>query len=243
MNTRGIHIVVADAADQLGVSPQRVRALLASGELRGERVGDVWLIDPDSLANYRHVRQPRAGRALAPPTAWAALLTSFATDTTSELVKAFGIVGERRARLRALRARDVDDWRWLARRRATVNRYATRTTYLERLRGEPDLMPAGLSARRDIGIAAGAETFDAYVDATTAQRLVERYRLRPDNAGNVTLRSINLTASDQLAAIRQRQLPELVVAVDLYEDRDPRTAAMGSDLLRARLTKARSATR
>lgn len=230
MESRNEHIVVADAAALLAVNHQRVRALLASGDLRGQRVGKIWLIDPQSLADYRHARQPSAGRALAPTTAWAALLTAFASETTDELVTAFRIVDERRARLLALRTREVDDWRWLARRRAIVNRYSTRPAYLTRLRNEDDTVPAGLSAGQDLELTAGSDVFDAYVDHTTADRLEERYRLRPDAGGNVTLRAINLTDSQQLAAIRE-PLPEPVIAVDLWEDRDPRAAAAGRNLL------------
>jgi hypothetical protein len=153
--------VVVTPAAMLGVNHQRVRALLASGGLRGQRVGTMWLIDPQSLADHLHTRQPGAGRALAPTTVWAALLTSFATETTEELVAAFRIIDERRARVLALRTREVDDWRWLARRRAVVNRYSTRPAYVTRLRNEGDTVPAGLSARQHLELTAGSDAVDA----------------------------------------------------------------------------------
>ena len=231
MKPEGDYVTVADASDQLGVNQQRVRALLAGGDLSGRRIGRVWFIDPNSLADYRHVRQPGAGRALASATAWAALLTSFASDATDDVVSAFSIVGERRARIRALRSRDPDDWRWLARRRATVRRYDTRTAYLRRLRSEDDTIPAGVSAGVRHGLAVADEGFDAYIDPSQAARLTEQYRLRPDGGGSVTLRTINLSETEQLAVIHRRALPELVTAVDLCEDRDPRTAAAGRRLL------------
>ena len=118
-------MVVADAAALLGVNVQRVRALLAAGELSGTKVGSVWLVDPVSLAAYRHVRQPHGGRALAPITAWAALLSRFAADVSPEVRETFDVKDERRRRLLALAGRDLDDWRWLARRRADVHRYDT----------------------------------------------------------------------------------------------------------------------
>jgi excisionase family DNA binding protein len=243
MESTGGLLVVGDAAAQLGVNHQRVRALLAQGDLRGRRVGGIWLIDPQSLADYLHVRQPRAGRALAPTTAWAALLTAFATALDDDVVAAFEIVDKRRDRIRALADRDVDDWRWLARRRAVVDRYTARTAYLDRLRDEADIMPAGLNAERGRSIVAGSDMFDAYVDAQTSRRLVERYRLRPDTAGNVTLRRIDLDAPDQIAVIQGRPLPDLVVAVDLCEDRDPRTASAGRHLLSALVDVPRAARR
>jgi hypothetical protein len=45
-------ISTAAAADMLGVSPQRVRQLLAAGVLDGRRVGSVWMIARESVAGY-----------------------------------------------------------------------------------------------------------------------------------------------------------------------------------------------
>lgn len=43
---------VSDAAAKLGVSRQRVRALLASGQLEGEKFGRAWVVDETSLARW-----------------------------------------------------------------------------------------------------------------------------------------------------------------------------------------------
>ena len=173
-------IVVADAAALLGVNVQRVRALLAAGELSGTKVGSVWLVDPVSLAAFRHVRQPHGGRALAPITAWAALLSRFAADVSPEVRETFDVKDERRRRLLALAGRDLDDWRWLARRRADVRRYDTRPAYLERLRATPGLVPAGLSATtaEAAGITETSARFDAYAARSTIERLVSEFKLR-----------------------------------------------------------------
>jgi hypothetical protein len=63
------------------------------------------------------------------------------------------------------------------------------------------------------------------------ERLVDRYRLRPAEDGNVTLRAVALEG-DQLAAVLGSPLPDLVIAVDLIEDRDARTNAAGRALFR-----------
>lgn len=58
---------VMDAAAQLGVSERRVRAMLQSGVLDGERVGRQWMVDAASLpASGR-----RAGQPFSPRIAWA----------------------------------------------------------------------------------------------------------------------------------------------------------------------------
>jgi hypothetical protein len=226
-------MVVADAAALLGVNVQRVRALLAAGELSGTKVGSVWLVDPVSLAEYRHVRQPHGGRALAPVTAWAALLSRFAADVSPEVRETFDVRDERRRRLRALAGRDLDDWRWLARRRAAVRRYDTRPAYLEPLRARPGLVRAGLSATTAAaaGLTETSATFDAYAARSTIEPLVSEFKLRPAEDGNVTLRAVALEGA-QLAAVLGAPLPDLAVAVDLIEDRDERTSAAGRALFR-----------
>jgi len=226
-------MVVADAAALLGVNVQRVRALLAAGDLSGTKVGSVWLVDPVSLAAYRHVRQPHGGRALAPITAWAALLSRFAADVSPEVRESFGVKDERRRRLLVLADRNVDDWRWLARRRADVQRYDTRPAYLDRLRGKPGLVRAGLSATTaaKAGLTEISATFDAYAARSTIERLVDEFKLRPAEDGNVTLRAVALEGAE-LAVVLGAPLPDLAVAVDLIEDRDERTSAAGRALFR-----------
>lgn len=39
----------SQAAKQLGVSPRRIRALIESGDLQAERIGNSWAIDENSL--------------------------------------------------------------------------------------------------------------------------------------------------------------------------------------------------
>ncbi len=226
-------MVVADAAALLGVNVQRVRALLAAGSLSGTKAGSVWLIDPVSLAAYRHVRQPHGGRALAPITAWAALLSRFAVDVSPEVRETFEVKDERRRRLLVLGGRDLDDWRWLARRRADVNHYITRPAYVERLRARPGLVRAGLSATTlaAAGLTETSARFDAYAARSTIERLVSEFKLRPAEDGDVTLRTVALEGA-QLAVVLGSPLPDLAVAVDLIEDRDERTSAAGRALFR-----------
>ena len=46
-------ISAAQAAERLGVSPQRVGQLLRARDLDGRKVGRVWLVDAASVAAYR----------------------------------------------------------------------------------------------------------------------------------------------------------------------------------------------
>ena len=65
-------ISVRDAAERLGVSDRRVRALIESGRLRAQRLGRVWMIEPGALGSVEGERSP--GRPLNAESAWAELL-------------------------------------------------------------------------------------------------------------------------------------------------------------------------
>lgn len=59
-------ISVEEAAAVLGVSPQRVRAMLRNDQLAGRRISGRWLIDPASMS----ARKRRAGQPFSPRVAW-----------------------------------------------------------------------------------------------------------------------------------------------------------------------------
>jgi len=59
-------ISVEEAAATLGVSPQRVRAMLRNDQLAGRRIAGRWLVDPASMP----ARSRRAGQPLSPRIAW-----------------------------------------------------------------------------------------------------------------------------------------------------------------------------
>ena len=63
---------VHDAAERLGVSDRRVRAMIDSGRLRAQRLGRAWMIEPSALGSVDGERS--AGRPLNADSAWAELL-------------------------------------------------------------------------------------------------------------------------------------------------------------------------
>jgi excisionase family DNA binding protein len=59
-------LTTQQAAESLGVSQRRVRALIASGRLRAHQVGRTWVIRPSSVAALRRMgrrpgRPPKTG--------------------------------------------------------------------------------------------------------------------------------------------------------------------------------------
>jgi hypothetical protein len=57
-----MEVGVHDAAERLGVSQQRVRQLLESGQLVGRKVAGVWLLDESELRRKRAVSRPLSER-------------------------------------------------------------------------------------------------------------------------------------------------------------------------------------
>ena len=65
---------LADAADLLGLSVERVRQLVVAGQLPGQRVAKVWVVPRDAVVARRH--SPGAGgRPLGPVHAWQELFS------------------------------------------------------------------------------------------------------------------------------------------------------------------------
>src|SRR5215203_1631190 len=57
---------VSQAASQLGLSEQRLRALISAGQLHAERVGHQWILDEAVVARH----EARASRPLSERSAW-----------------------------------------------------------------------------------------------------------------------------------------------------------------------------
>lgn len=56
-------LTTEQAAARLGVSPRRVRAMIAAGRLAAQQVGRDWLISPEAIRDYRPGRPGRRPKA------------------------------------------------------------------------------------------------------------------------------------------------------------------------------------
>lgn len=70
------YFTVADAADELGLSEGRVRALIESRVLAADKVAGRWLIAPASV-HARKINQGRSGRPLNPSLLWRLVNSGF----------------------------------------------------------------------------------------------------------------------------------------------------------------------
>lgn len=211
---------VADAAQRLGVDASRVRQLLRSGELAGQHLGRVWLVDADGVAR-RAGRRAGGARPMAPARAWG-LLDLLDGGTASWLTPQAR--SQVRALMRGLPDASPDRWRAALRARSTVHECRAHPGVLPRMLADPRIVIAGAerAVRAGLDLVAISAVPEFYVREVDWPALVEGYALLP-RAGepNVTVR-----------------IPRVVWPFDAAE---PGPATLAADLVEADEPRARSA--
>jgi hypothetical protein len=225
-------VAVEDAARQLGLDSSRVRALIASGHLRADKVAGRWLVDWESvLARERAQNAP--GRPLTARNAWALLLLASGEAIPSSVDA--NTQWRLRQTLRSHRLADLDS---RLGRRAEVHHLWALPGELRRLRVGRDVALTGSSAAGELNLGLLApDAIDAYVPAGRIAALVHEHGLNSVAASeaNVILRAE--PDGDWVLAGR-RTAPSAAVALDLAAYPDARSARVGSETL-ARLDAAR----
>jgi excisionase family DNA binding protein len=212
---------VSDAARLLGVSEQRVRAMLAEEVLGGAKVGRQWLLDRDEVERLAH--QGRAsGRPFARRTAWALLLAL--QGRRPKWVEPWVW-----SRVRRTEPRRVRELLPRLRRRAEIRKYRAHPGVIEALSQSPRIVVSGARAAGKHGLdLASPEEFEGYVREKDLAAVVRRWRLKPDERANVVLRIVGEPWPFEPG---ERIAPQAVVAVDLLESSDPRSRREGEELL------------
>lgn len=213
---------VAEAAAELGVSPRRVRQMLADGVLAGERVGRAWVIEPEQLRQVEQ-RRPEVGRPWSPVSAWAVLALADGEDPDLPPVE--------RSRAKKRLAQGLDRVAGRLDARAARRRFYAHPGVLGRLADAPGVVRGGISAAAEHGedLVVG-ERFEGYVRAGDLDDLVSQFGLDDQAARpNVLLR----TVYDAVWPFQPGQIwaGRAIVAVDLLESDEPRSRRAGADLL------------
>jgi excisionase family DNA binding protein len=220
----GGYMSVAEASAQLGVNESRVRALLASGQLAGDKLGGRWVVSQDGV--HARLRLPKGhGRQLRPANAWSALALASGQE---------GQLGERRNWQRVLQLledRGIEGLLPRLRDRAAVQRFYCHPGVLARLAEADALCLSGASAAGayELGLVTGEEV-DAYVAHDAGNAVAEKFGLElRDSGANVVLRvlpdEVGAPASGPVA-------PLAAVAIDLAEQPEARAARVGHEVLR-----------
>ena len=208
-----------DAAQALGVSMQRVRALARAGRLVGRKIGSRWLIEP-----VLGKREPRSGRPTSTTIAWALL---------AELsgVRADWVHPSALSRLR----RRLDEPEWAlkslqySQARSRVVHWRALPSDLPKIRKSAAIVLTGLSAvTPEIDIVSSSDEIDAYVDRDMLGRIERQFRpAKESEEPNLTLR-----VPSQPWILSFSRAPLAVVSADLYLSADSRVSRAGRNALR-----------
>lgn len=209
---------VEQAAEQLGLSPRRIRSLIASRRLRAERIGTRYVLDAGDVAAFAQ-HQRFGGRPLSPRNAWGLLAKLSGHPEAASVSRASSY------RLRALLHQGgvkLVDALAGAQPRSHQHSWRVLPSDLPKLRDDPRLVPSGLTADHrsiDIRYQPERDGFDAYVSHDDLKALEQR--LQPEH--NSRLPNVLLRVPLQGAWIlEQERAPLPVIAADLLHHRDPR---------------------
>lgn len=221
---------VREAAEQLGVSSERVRQLINAGSLPARRSSAGWLLMADAVAE-RTRSAARAGRPASPRTAWAilCLLSSALESDASE--PAACAVRDRRLRHHVAHllsvmpdpANDPERWRLLLASRGRTEQMWVHPGMLPRLCADDRVRAGGDRAAAQIGEGlSGTPVCHLYVARSELEKIINKYRLRPDPDGPVRLHAVPEGVPRELIPGRPGLVVPAAAAADLLDEDDPR---------------------
>jgi excisionase family DNA binding protein len=210
----------AEAAQVLGISARRIRALLEGGHLPGRQVGGRWLL-PSRAVERRREMPHEGGRPLSQASTWNILaVLSGAEDSLHDLPAP----ARSRARSRARDLREADQiaskWPSALANRAHSGRFYGHPSVLEDLLADPRVVRSGISAAMDYNaglVAAGSA--EGYVRSSDAESLRSDYALNPNVSPAQANVLLHVVRDEQATRwfFGCRVAPVAVVAADLAE--------------------------
>lgn len=204
----------SDAARLLGLSLQRVRALIAEGDLPGQKVAGRWFVDRSAVE--RRVRDPKlSGRPYSPAHAWGVIALAEGENPK-------WLDSSNRSRLRRLlREQDLQDIIPSLARRGRRLELRAHASDLPRIEAEPDVVLSGVSAASEYRLEIVAPgVLEAYIPARRLSQLERRYRLKPSADANLILHVVD---GPWPFALDRRVAPRLAAVLDLLDHDDERS--------------------
>lgn len=221
---------VEQAAEHLGVSPRHVRSLIASERLPAQRLGSVWLLDPEAV-RVRAREGAQAGRPFSPVLAWQALhvmdAMCVADDPRSPAAGVWDAIADRRVRHRLRQAladpRPSARWRHALGGRAKRLPVWAHPGVMARMASDERLRLGGSAAAAAHAIdAADPQARRWYIDADDLDVVLGEYRLKRDNSSELDLMVIPDVVPVELRPATGQPVPLAVALVDLLESPDAR---------------------
>lgn len=213
----------AEAADRLGLTPGRVRELIASGALGARRVGNRFLVSRADV-EARATTRVAAGRPFSPRRAWALLLLA-----SGSVPPGLDPVTLSKLR-RVLRENDLWSIRLRLARRAERRELRAHSSDLARLEADAYVVRTGAryASAAGFSLIAPDAPVELYADPATAERLAADLRLRPSDRPNVVF---HIVPPELRGWLSGQVAPRPAVALDLADDRDPRSQRVAREYL------------
>lgn len=212
-----MEVPVSEVARMRGVSPERVRALARSGQLRARRVGGHWLVDPADAARRARVSRPMSQRM-----AWAMCVVLSGHKPAgldpSELSRL-------RARIGQLRSSDDPAPQvasWLSSRAPRLE-LSVHPGGVERLRDDARILPSGVSDPR--AQLSAAQEVEGYVEPGELSELRRDYLLVQAERPNVVLHVADVAQAMGGGIGEEGPAPLGLVIADLADYGRPRENA------------------
>ena len=211
-----------EAAEQLSVSPRRVRQMLSDGTLEGHRVGRGWAIEERAIRTAAARRRP-AHRPWTACSAWFVLALADGMEPRCNSYE----------RIRAERRLAVGLPNLLDRLASRAHRlsFYTHPGTRDRIAVQPGVVRTAASAspELDLGIV-GSGPLHAYLKSSDLQAIHDTFVMEErSERANVVFRVVE----DQFWPFPHGAVvaPPAVVAVDLLESEDERSRRAGAELL------------
>lgn len=218
-------VSLSQAAKVLALSPARVRAMAAKGQLSAAKLGDRWFVERAAVEQRRRNGSPQ-GRRFSPRNALALLLLASGEEVG-------GIDPSVRSRLkRGLLREGLEKLAPRLVHRAEPRSFRAHPGEISHVLGDAGFVRSGISAVGDygFGLVSGHEA-DGYLQVGELSGFIARHALEPAGIeGNIRLR---IVPQEAWYLLEDRQVaPKAAVALDLAEESDPRSARAGREALR-----------
>jgi excisionase family DNA binding protein len=219
-------ISAREAASQLRVQPEQVRALIADGRVAAAKIGNELLVRSDSVHHRAHVVRPQAGRPCSPRIAWAVLWV--ASGLQPDWVSSAELV-----RVRRYAQRPPEQWPRLLAGRSEVHELMMLPSALKKLMNQPGVSVGGVEAAVAHGaplVVGDDQPRALYVSSSVSDGLRKARGVRWDSdSPNVVLRIVPDLIAEQVT--RMKVVPRAVAAADLLDLGDERSVLAANDLL------------
>lgn len=215
---------VAEVAQRLGISVQRVRQLLHAGELDGRKGPGGWIV-AESAVRAREQAPPAAGRPLSSHMAWLVVAQLLAADSPPGSGVDLDPDRRDRYRLRHLLAhRGLErDWAfWLA-RRAVVGHYWVHPGVVQSVLNDPRVSVSGAGVAAAAGAEiAGGDVSDLYLSSEALPGVIDDYGLQSDPAGQLQIHLWRRGSGAEFVLRPGQPVPVVLAALDLLSAPDSR---------------------